>query len=76
MVAGLGVSQEVAARVAYFCERIDQDRREGPVRTTERRKQQLGIDMDNRSDGSDRRLAERRNATDRRDPFKHLVPDM
>ncbi len=70
------VSQEVSARVDYFCQRIEQDRREGPIRTTEHRKQHMGLDIDERRDGSDRRAAERRNATDRRDPFKHLVPDM
>ena len=70
------ISQEVTARVDYFSQRIDDDRREGPIRTTHRRKQQKGIDLDKRREGSDRRAADRRNTTDRRDPFKHLVPDM
>lgn len=69
------VSQEVTARVDYFCQRLEQDRREAPVRTTERRKQHMGIDVEKRRDGSDRRQAERRTSPDRRDPFKHLVPD-
>ena len=63
------VADQITRQMHRFSERLDVDRREGPTRQQDRRREDIDIDFGSRRAGLDRRRAERRSRLDRRDPY-------
>jgi hypothetical protein len=69
------VTAELTARLQYLSARQEQDRRQGGERrTSDRRKEQVAIEIPQRRSGMSKRQGERRSGRDRRDPYRDTEP--
>lgn len=68
------VDSEITSRMAFLMERQPVERRQSASRSGERRSQPTEIRRQDRRSGDERRLDDRREGTDRRDPFPGDLP--
>ena len=68
------VDSEITSRMASLGKRQPAERRKSPLRSKERRIQLTEIRRQDRRSGGERRIDERREGTDRRDPFPGDLP--
>ena len=63
------VADRITRQIQRFSERLVVDRRAGPTRQQDRRREEIDIGFPSRRAGLDRRQAGRRSGLDRRDPY-------
>lgn len=68
------VDSEITSRMAFLMKRQPVERRQRPSRSEERRIQLTEIRRQDRRTGGERRIDERRDGADRRDPFPGDLP--